>query len=89
MARVETSIQKAEDKEAEIISRREELVDYIKRNLDMIESAVSENEVNGLSKTAIRHLVRQAAIPSIKAVAESGQRKIQEAADKRLKEIAK
>jgi len=89
MARVETSIQKAEDKEAEIITRREELIDYIKRNLDTIEGAVTENEVNGLSKTAIRHLVRQAAIPSIKTVAESGQRKIQDAADKRLKEIAK
>jgi hypothetical protein len=89
MARVETSIQKAEDKEAEILSRREELINYIKRNLDTIEGAVTENEVNGLSKTAMRHLVRQAAIPSITTVAESGQRRIQEAADKRLKEIAK
>jgi hypothetical protein len=86
--KVETAIKKAEDIEAEIISRRDELADYVRRHLDTIQTSLSANEVMGVSKAVLRHLVRQAAIQQLKSIAESGQRAIQEATDKRLKEIA-
>jgi hypothetical protein len=86
--KVESAIKKAEDKEAEIISRRDDLRAYVTRHLDVIQTAATEHEVSGVSKTALRHLLRQAAIPALKTTAESGQRAIQEATDKRLQEIA-
>jgi hypothetical protein len=85
--RVESSIKKAEDKEAEIISRREELTEYVKRHLDLIETASTENETSKIGKSALRHLARQSQIASLKTVAESGTRAITEATEKRLEQL--
>lgn len=85
--RVESSIKKAEDKEGEIISRRDELSDYVKRHLGTIQSAQAVHEVHSISKSAERHLQRQAQIPQIKSVAEKGLRAITTEAQKRLKEL--
>jgi hypothetical protein len=85
--RVEQSIKKAEDKEAEIISRRDELTDYIKRHLDLIQTAGTAHEANSISKMALRHLARQAQIASLKSVAESGSRAITTETEKKTKEL--
>lgn len=86
-ARVESSIKKAEDKEGEIISRRDELTQYVTRHLHTIQGAQTPHEVNGISKSAERHLMRQAQIAPIKSVAEKGLRAITTEAQKKLKEL--
>jgi hypothetical protein len=86
--KVESAIRKAEDKEAEIISRRDDLTDYVKRHLDLIQTASTAHEVSSIGKMAQRHLVRQAQISSLKTVAQSGIRAIDNQIEKRLKELS-
>jgi hypothetical protein len=86
--KVESAIRKAEDKEAEIISRRDDLTDYVKRHLDLIHTASTAHEASSIGKMAQRHLARQAQIPSLKTVAESLTRAITSQTEKRVKELS-
>lgn len=79
--KTESDIQRAENREAEVIAKREELTEYILRHIDTIKAAKTDNEINGIEKSALRHLTRQAAISDLKNMAERGQRAISNAAE--------
>lgn len=72
----EKAIDKAEDRDFEIKSKVDELVEYVQRNAAAIENAVSSSEAAGLHKASIRHLQRQQAITYLSDIAEKGVTKI-------------
>lgn len=68
----EQAIEKAEDKEAEIIKQQEELTAYITNQLDGIKEYQGASAINGVVKVSTRHLERQKAIPALRELAERG-----------------
>lgn len=68
----EFAIKNAEDQDAEIDQRKRDLTDYIQRNLEAMDKAVSVNEWKGVQKVSTRYLSRQAQIESLKAIADRG-----------------
>ncbi len=76
MLKVEAEIGKAEDKAAEVDSKRADIIDYITRQISAIETARAANEVNAFAKSSIRHLDMQKKIPQIKELCETGILKI-------------
>lgn len=68
----EEAIDKAEDKEAEIEAKQAELTEYVKRNIEAINKAVSKPEVAGVVKVSVRHLERQKMIPCLQQIADRG-----------------
>lgn len=87
--KTETAIERAENKEAEIASRREETSDYIIRNLEAIKTASTESEVKGIVKVCILHLSRQKMIHSISDICERGITAISRESEERIKELKK
>lgn len=74
--KTEKDIERAENKDAEIEAKRAELSDYVKRNIEAVDNAVSVSEVNGICKVSLRHLERQKAIPCLTEIAEAGIKKL-------------
>lgn len=68
----EQSINKAEDKEAAVKEKQEELTEYVKKQLDGIKEYSGALAINGVVKVATRHLERQKQIPELKALADKG-----------------
>jgi len=84
--KIESEIEKAEDKDIMIKEKREEITAYIEDYLKRINESKSEIEVNGFAKIALRHLEGRKKITDIadicdkglKAIALAGQTKKQE-----------
>ena len=84
--KIESEIEKAEDKDLMIKEKREEITAYIEDYLKRINESKSEIEVNGFAKIALRHLEGRKKIADIadicdkglKAIALAGQTKKQE-----------
>lgn len=68
----EFGISKAENKEEEVRSRRDELISYITKRLDDIDNAKTASEASGVYKVCIRHLDRQKNVQSLRDIAEKG-----------------
>lgn len=86
--RTEQSIEKAENKDAEIAAKRAEANDYILRHIETIKNGVSINEVKGTAKAATLHLSRQKLIQSIADICERGIAAIARESEAKLKELA-
>ena len=84
----EKAIEKAEDKDAEIAAKRAEIGDYVKRHIETIKTAVTQNEVKGIAKAATLHLGRQKMIQSISDICEKGITAIARESEAKLKELA-
>lgn len=69
-------IEKAEDRDQEVVAKRKEAGEYVKRHIDLILAASSVSEVNGIQKTTIRHLERQKLIREIADICDAGIKKI-------------
>ena len=67
----EFDIQKAEDREEMVDTKKTELIDYVSRHRDSISRAVSMSELNGIAKTALRHLERQGSIKELSRIAKN------------------
>lgn len=83
----EEEIEKAEDREAEIEKKQSELTDYVKRNLEAINKAVTASEVKGVVKGTARHLERQRAIHCLTAIAERGLKAMARDSETKLNEL--
>ena len=70
--KIETSIDKAENKDSEIEKQRKECENFVISHFEAIERAVTINEAQGLYRTSIRSLERQKTIPAISSVCERG-----------------
>ena len=69
-------IDKADDKDAAVLSAREELTEYVTNHLESIEKASITNEVNGIVRAATRHLSRQGTLPDLADIATRGAKAI-------------
>jgi len=69
-------IEKAEDREQEVVAKRKEAGEYVKRHIDLILASSSVSEVNGIQKATIRHLERQKLIREIADICDAGIKKI-------------
>lgn len=78
IAQIKTAqdIEKAEDREQEVVAKRKEAGEYVKRHIDLILAAASVSEVNGIQKATIRHLERQKLIREIADICDAGIKKI-------------
>jgi len=83
----EYDIKKAENREEEIAIKQGELTEYVTRHLAVIKTAVSVNEIAGISKSAIRHLDRQGMIAELKQISNRGIIAITDQAEAKKKEI--
>lgn len=83
----ETSIEKAEDKDAEIAAKREELTQYVVRHIDAIKASVKLPEASGVFKSATRHLERQRLIKDIADIAEKGIKAISKEYESKKEEL--
>lgn len=70
--KIESEIEKAEDKESEINDKRKEAADFVTKNLESIKAAKSEIEVNGFVKVAARYLEGRRKISDISDICERG-----------------
>lgn len=68
----EKSIEKAENREAEIAAQKKELTDYIERHIELINTATTAHEVNGIARTSLRYLERRKVMRDMTAIAEKG-----------------
>lgn len=86
-ANVEQQIAKAEERDATVSAKQEELKDYVLKQLEAINSSKTENEINGITKVALRHLARQKAVAELSSIAERGEVTIARTADQKKGEI--
>ena len=70
--RIESSIEKAENKDSEIEKQKKECEKFVISHFEAIERAVTINEAQGLYRTSIRSLERQKTIPAISSICERG-----------------
>lgn len=69
-------IEKAEEKDVATDQVQEDIIKYVKDQLEAVKNAVSANEANGIMKVAVRYLQHQKTIPSIKVHADRGEKAI-------------
>jgi len=84
----EQSIAKAEDKDAEIAAKRDEIVSYIERHIETIKTSTTAREINGIAKTAIVHLTRQQNIREIADLCERGIKAISRESENKKLEVS-
>lgn len=85
--RTEFDIEKAENKETEVESKKAELTDYVRRNIETIKSCASMNELNGATKAVLRHLDRQGKIRDLSAIANNATRAVNTEYERKKEEI--
>lgn len=85
--RVESEINKAEDREAEIAAKREELTESIRSMLETMKGALSMHELKALFTSCARSLERQKQIMEIADIAESGLKAMSRDFEKRKAEL--
>jgi len=85
--KIESDIDKAEDRDAEITTRRTETIEYIQNSIDSIKNSKSEIEVNGFAKVAIRYLEARKKIAAIADICEAGLKNVAIEGQKRKQEI--
>ena len=70
--KTESEIDRAEDREAEIVNKRKDMGEYLAAQFATIEASKSFREVSAINKALIRHLERQKAIPAIADICAAG-----------------
>jgi len=70
--RIETSIDKANDKEQEVNKQQQELIDYVKRNKTAISGSASASMAKGVCSVAIKHLNNKTKILILNDIAQKG-----------------
>lgn len=88
LLKTEESIAKAEDKDAEILARREETSSYVLRNIEAVRVSKTVSEANGLTKVSVLHLSRQKSILAIADICDRGIAAISRESEAKLKELA-
>lgn len=89
IAQIKTAqeIEKAEDRDEEIKTKRTETSEYVLRHLALIKNASNVSEVAGIQKVTIRHLERQKLIREIADICDAGIKKIGIESESRKEEI--
>lgn len=85
--KIESEIDKAEDRDAEITEKRNETIEYIKGILESIKNSKSEIEVNGFAKVALRYLEARKKIAAVADICEAGLKNVAIEGQKRKQEI--
>lgn len=85
--RIESDIEKAEDREAEIAAKRAELTDVVKQMLETVSRALSAHELKSLFTAYARSLERQKQIPELADIAGSGLKALARDVEKRKTEL--
>lgn len=85
--KIESEIDKAEDRDAEVTAKRTETIEYIQNSIDSIKNSKSEIEVNGFAKVAIRYLEARKKIAAIADICEVGLKNVAIEGQKRKQEI--
>lgn len=83
----EQAIEDAEDQDAAIQLKKDELAEYVKRNISAIKNANSLNEAGGIHKVSVIHLQRQSNIPFLKEWADKGVTAIAREFEKKQQEL--
>lgn len=86
--RIESAIEKAEDREAEVASKREELTDFIKNMLATVGGALSQHELKSLFTSYARSLERQKQVKELADLAVGGLKALARDVEKRKAELA-
>jgi len=86
--RTEFDIERAESRETEVINKRDELTEYVRRHLEAMKSSVSLNELNGIAKSVLRHLERQGKIRDLTAIAQNATRAINAEWERKKEELS-
>lgn len=68
----EIEIEKAADKDREAQAKRDELTEFVKQNLELLDRAASLPEVNGIEKLSVVHLRRREAISALSDISKRG-----------------
>lgn len=87
-AKIESEIEKAEDREAEVAAKREELTEAIKKMLETVKGALSQHELKSLFTAYARSLERQKQIKDLADIADSGLKALARDVEKRKTELA-
>lgn len=85
--KIESDIEKAEDREAEIATKRAELTDSVKKMLETVKGALSQHELQSLFRAYARSLERQKQIPDLTDIVESGLKALVRDVEKRKTEL--
>lgn len=85
--KIESEINKAEDREAEIAAKREELTESIRSMLETMKGALSMHELKALFTACARNLERQKQIMELADIAESGLKAMARDFEKRKSEL--
>lgn len=70
--RIESSIDKANDKDEEVNKQQQELRDYVKRNMKAISGSASVSMAQGVCSVAIKHLNNKSKILILNGIAQKG-----------------
>ena len=70
--RIESSIDKANDKDEEVNKQQQELRDYVKRNMTAISGSASVSMAKGVCSVAIKHLNNKSKILILNGIAQKG-----------------
>jgi len=70
--KIESSIEKANNKDEEVNNQQQELIDYVKRNKTAIAGAASPSMAKGLCTVAIKHLNNKTKILILNDIAQKG-----------------
>jgi len=84
-ATTRSDIDRADEKDAVISEKNQELIDYTGKNLKGIEHAPSDHAAHGIYQVAFKHLQRQSQIPEVRQTAEAGLNRLNEELAKRTK----